>query len=151
VIGSLVPAAALGFASVLATVGDAALAPLLVGTFLERYAYATVFVLLSIGLYMMIASPNLVKKVIGMNLFQTAVFLFFVATAYVDDGGSPVVPTESAPGELAVASPLPHVIVLTAIVVGISLTAVALALIVRIYTEYGTMNEETLREVRVDE
>jgi multicomponent Na+:H+ antiporter subunit C len=124
---------------------------LLVDTFLTRYAYAAVFVLLSIGLYMMIASPNLVKKVIGMNLFQTAVFLFFVATAYVEGGGSPVVPQDGTPGELAVASPLPHVIVLTAIVVGISLTAVGLALIIRIYTEYGTMNEDTLREVRLDE
>jgi len=147
VIDTLTPVAT----PVLAGLADVTFAPALVETFLTRYAYATVFVLLSIGLYMMIASPNLVKKVIGMNLFQTAVFLFFVATAYVEGGGSPVVPTEATPGELAVASPLPHVIVLTAIVVGISLTAVGLALIIRIYTEYGTMNEETLREVRIDE
>ncbi len=119
--------------------------------FLTRYAYATVFVLLAIGLYMMIANQNLVKKVIGMNLFQTAVFLFFVAAAYVEGGASPVVPTEADPGGLAIASPLPHVIVLTAIVVGISLTAVGLALVVRIYSEYGTMREDTLREVRADE
>jgi multicomponent Na+:H+ antiporter subunit C len=119
--------------------------------FLTRYAYATVFVLLAIGLYMMIANQNLVKKVIGMNLFQTAVFLFFVAAAYVEGGASPVVPTEADPGGLVIASPLPHVIVLTAIVVGISLTAVGLALVVRIYSEYGTMREDTLREVRADE
>ena len=120
-----------------------------------RYAYALMFVLLGIGLYMMIANENLVKKVIGVNLFQTAIFLFFVSVAYVapdgEPGSSPVVPAESNPGELYVASPLPHVIVLTAIVVGVALTAVALALIVRIYSEYGTLREDTLREVRADE
>ena len=116
-----------------------------------RYAYATVFVLLAIGLYMMIASENLVKKVIGVNLFQTAIFLFFVAAAYVQGGEAPVVPATADPGQLTIASPLPHVIVLTAIVVGISLTAVGLALIVRIHAEYGTLREDTLREVRADE
>lgn len=111
-----------------------------------RYAYATFAILLAVGLYMMIASPNLVKKVIGLNMFQSAVFLFFVATAYVRGGSVPVIPPEGAAvGEHS--SPLPHVIVLTAIVVGVSLTAVALALIVRIYHEYGTLNENVIREV----
>ncbi len=116
-----------------------------------RYAYATVFVLLAIGLYMMIANESLVKKVIGVNLFQTAIFLFFIASAYVEEGTAPVVPATADPGTLVVASPLPHVIVLTAIVVGVSLTAVALALIVRIHAEYGTLREDTLREVRANE
>ena len=114
-----------------------------------RYAYATIFVLLSIGLYMMIANENLVKKIIGVNLFQTAIFLFFVSVAFVDGGSSPVVP--QGPATEPLASPLPHVIVLTAIVVGVALTAVGLALIVRIYAEYGTLREDTLREVRTDE
>lgn len=114
-----------------------------------RYAYATFAILLSIGLYMMIASPNLVKKVVGLNLFQSAIFLFFIASAYVEGASVPVVPSEGgAVG--AYASPLPQVIVLTAIVVGVSLTAVALALIVRLYAEYGTLDESTLREV-IDE
>ncbi|MFP8957121.1 cation:proton antiporter subunit C [Natrialbaceae archaeon A-CW3] len=120
-----------------------------------HYAYALMFVLLGIGLYMTIASENLVKKLIGVNLFQTAIFLFFVAVAYVEGGGSPVVPADSSveagSSELLLASPLPHVIVLTAIVVGIALTAVGLALIVRIHSEYGTLREDTLREVRADE
>ena len=114
-----------------------------------RYAYATMFVLLAIGLYMMIANENLVKKIIGVNLFQTAIFLFFVSVAFVDGGSSPVVP--QGPATEPLASPLPHVIVLTAIVVGVALTAVGLALIVRIYAEYGTLREDTLREVRTDE
>ena len=126
--------------------GTDAAVPLLLDALSTRYAYATFSVLLAIGLYMMIASPNLVKKVIGLNLFQSAIFLFFVSTAYVQGGSVPVIPTTGgAAGEYA--SPLPHVIVLTAIVVGVSLTAVALALIVRLYSEYGTLNEETIREV----
>ncbi|ELY39270.1 cation:proton antiporter subunit C [Natronorubrum tibetense] len=115
-----------------------------------RYAYALMFVLMGIGIYMIIANENLVKKLIGVNLFQTAIFLFFVAVAYVEGGKAPIVPSDgSDPGLMA--SPLPHVIVLTAIVVGIALTAVGLALIVRIYAEYGTLREDTLREVRADE
>lgn len=114
----------------------------------SRWVYIAVFILLAIGLYMMIANDHLVKKIIGVNLFQTAIFLFFIASAYVDGGSAPVVPAESAPGELVIASPLPHVIVLTAIVVGVALTAVGLALSVRIYSSYGTLNEETVREVQ---
>lgn len=114
-----------------------------------RYTYLLFAILFGIGLYMMIASPNFIKKIIGLNLFQTALFLFFVTTAYVQDGTVPVVP--QGPATEPTASPLPHVIVLTAIVVGVSLTAVALALVVRIYAEYGTLREDTLREVRTDD
>lgn len=114
----------------------------------SRYAYLAVFALVAVGLYMVIANDNLVKKVIGINLFQSAILLFFIATAFVDGGDAPIVPPETDPGELVVASPLPHVLVLTAIVVGVSLTAVGLALVVRIYNEYGTFYESSLREVR---
>ncbi|ADJ15776.1 cation:proton antiporter subunit C [Halalkalicoccus jeotgali] len=116
-----------------------------------RYAYVVFIVLLSVGLYMVIASQNLVKKVIGVNLFQTAIFLFFVAAAYIEGGSAPVVPKDPAGPTAVLVSPLPHVIVLTAIVVGIALTAVGLALIIRIYTEYGTLREDVLREVRADD
>lgn len=115
----------------------------------NRYAYLLFALLLAIGLYMVIASPNLVKKVIGLNLFQTAVFLFFIASAYVVGGRSPVVHPEAE--GIRYVSALPQVIVLTAIVVGVSLTAVALALIVRIYSEYGTLREDVLEEVSTDE
>jgi len=120
------------------------------GLLTSRYTYLLFAILLVTGLYIVVASSNLVKKVIGLNLFQTAIFLFFVSTAYVDGGAAPVIPEGAVAGQLY-ASPLPHVIVLTAIVVGVALTAVALALIVRIYGEYGTLDEETLREVRADE
>nr|WP_205628385.1 cation:proton antiporter subunit C [Haloprofundus marisrubri] len=116
---------------------------------LTRYNYIVVALLLPIGAYMMIENRNLVKKVIGMNIFQTGIFLFFITSAYREGGSPPIV---GSGGEAATyVSPLPHVLILTAIVVGVSLTAVALALIVRIYTEYGTLDEVNLREVRADE
>ncbi|SMO79027.1 cation:proton antiporter subunit C [Halorubrum cibi] len=114
-----------------------------------RHAYVVFALLLCIGLYMMIANPNLVKKVIGLNLFQTAIFLLFIASAYVDGGAIPIVPSGGGGGPYV--SPLPHVLVLTAIVVGVSLTAVALALCIRIYDEYGTLRVDTLRELLREE
>jgi multicomponent Na+:H+ antiporter subunit C len=112
---------------------------------LTRYNYIAVIALAGIGVYMMIENRNLVKKVIGMNVFQTAIFLFFVTTAYVN-GAAPAIVGSSGGGGPYV-SPLPQVLILTAIVVGVSLTAVALALIVRIYAEYGTLDEQVLQEV----
>ena len=114
----------------------------------SRAFYLATFLLLGIGTYMMIASANLVKKVIGMNVFQTGIFLFFIAAAYVDGASNPVV---HGGGHGEYVSPLPHVLILTAIVVGVSLTAVALGLIVRIYDEYGTLETDVLAEVRADE
>jgi multicomponent Na+:H+ antiporter subunit C len=114
----------------------------------SRWAYATFVFLMVTGIYMMIANANLVKKIIGLNLFQSAVFLFFIASAYVVDGSPPIVPPDGSGGPYV--SPLPHVIVLTAIVVGVSLTAVALALVVRIHAEYGTLDESVIREVTDD-
>ena len=113
---------------------------------LTRYNYLAVVLLLGIGLYVVIDSSNLVKKVIGMNVFQTGIFLFFITAAYVE-GGEPAV---IADGGGPYVSPLPHVLILTAIVVGVSLTAVALALIVRIYAEYGTLDETTLQQIDND-
>ncbi|NHN42330.1 cation:proton antiporter subunit C [Halorubellus sp. JP-L1] len=107
-----------------------------------RLYYVVAFLLLGVGTYMLVGNTNLVKKVIGMNVFQTGIFLFFVVTAFVD-GASPPLLTAPAP----YVSPLPHVLILTAIVVGVSLTAVALGLVVRIYHEYGTLDEESIERV----
>jgi multicomponent Na+:H+ antiporter subunit C len=122
----------------------------LAGILATRHAYVAFALLLCIGLYMMIANKNLVKKIIGLNLFQTAIFLLFIASAYVEGGQIPIVPSGGPTGGTYV-SPLPHVLVLTAIVVGVSLTAVGLALCIRIYDEYGTLRTDTLRELLRDE
>jgi multicomponent Na+:H+ antiporter subunit C len=107
--------------------------------------YIAAVLLVAIGLYGIAASVNLVKKVIALNIFQVGVFLVFITAAYVRGGGPPIVGTGPT------ASPLPHVLILTAIVVGVSLTAVALALIVRIYDAYGSLDERVIREVQADE
>jgi len=116
------------------------------GVLADRTYYLAAVLLLGVGTYMLIGNRNLVKKVIGMNIFQTGIFLFFIATAFVE-GASPPLLTAPSPH----VSPLPHVLILTAIVVGVSLTAVALALIVRVYASYGTLNEATLRELVTDD
>jgi multicomponent Na+:H+ antiporter subunit C len=108
-----------------------------------RAAYVAYALLVGVGLYVLVAEDNLVKRVIGLNLFQTGVFLFFVASAFRAVGRVPLL---SAPGPYV--NPLPHVLILTAIVVGVSVTAVALALVVRLHDEYGTFSERAIREVR---
>jgi len=112
----------------------------------SRYNYYAVVLLLGIGLYTVIDSRNLVKKVIGMNIFQTGIFLFFITLAYRAGGEPPIIEEGAGP----YVSPLPHVLILTAIVVGVSLTAVALALIVRIYSAYGTLDEDKLKQLYYD-
>jgi multicomponent Na+:H+ antiporter subunit C len=111
----------------------------LVAVLLARYAYVAFVVVASLGLYLVVADANLVKKVVGLNLFQTGVFLFFVSAAAVAGGSAPVT-TNPAP----YVAPLPHVLVLTAIVVGVSLTALALALVVRIHATYGSIEEDVV-------
>jgi multicomponent Na+:H+ antiporter subunit C len=136
-------AATLGVGVATLDVATAAVAPPVVELLATRYYYLATFLLLGIGTYMMIADANLVKKVIGLNIFQTGIFLFFIAAAYVE-GANPPLLSEAGP----YVSPLPHVLILTAIVVGVSLTAVALGLVVRIYAEYGTLEADVVREVR---
>lgn len=114
---------------------------------LTRYNYIAAFLVIAVGLYMVVGDRNLVKKVIGLNIFQTGIFLFFITAAYVEGGAPPVL----ADGVETYVSPLPHVLILTAIVVGLSLTAVALTLIIRIYSEYGTLREDVLREMDTDD
>ena len=107
------------------------------------HQYQIAFVLLvGVGLYTMIDAKNLVKKVIGLNIFQVGLFLFLVSSGYLAGAGPAIVD-----GEGRYVNPLPHVLILTAIVVGVSLTALALALIIRVYDEYGTLDEEHIQEV----
>ena len=114
---------------------------------LTRYNYIAAVLLIAGGLYMVVGDRNLVKKVIGLNLFQTGIFLFFITAGFVTGGQSPVL----VEGSATYVNPLPHVLILTAIVVGVSLTAVALTLVVRIYSEYGTLREDLLREMETND
>ena len=116
----------------------------MIDLFATHYSYLIAIALIGIGLYGVTASPNLVKKIIGLNIFQVGIFLFFVTSGFVDGAAPPLLGHGSGP----YASPLPHVLILTAIVVGVSLTAVALALVVRIYDAYGTLDADAIEEVR---
>ncbi len=122
----------------------------LIDEIVGKYNYWIYVILMMIGFYAMIAKSNLVKKLIGMNIFQTAIILFFVSTGVKRDAGLPIVDKELAlAGAIDVASvvnPLPHVLMLTAIVVGVSVTGIALAVILRIYREYGTLEEDEILE-----
>ena len=108
--------------------------------FFEKYIYWFSILLMMIGLYTMIQKGNLIKKIIGMNIFQTAVFLFYISIAKVEGGTAPILWEKAN----LYANPLPHVLILTAIVVSVSVTAVALALVIRIYKAYGTIEEEQI-------
>ncbi len=107
--------------------------------------YLVAIVLLMTGLYMVLASPNLVKKVIGLNVFQTAVFVLFISMGVVGEGSAPILMLHSEQLEIY-SNPLPHVLILTAIVVGVATTAVGLALAIRIHDAYGTVEDDLLVE-----
>lgn len=113
---------------------------------ITQYNYIISSALFLIGLYTMISRKNLIKKIIGLNIMDTSVFLFYISMGSVDGGIAPIV----IPGQENViyVNPLPQAFILTAIVVSVSVTAVALALAVKLYEEYGTLNADKIRERR---
>ena len=136
--------------------------------FFALYNYWIVIILMMAGLYIMIARHNLVKKMIGLSIFQTSIFYLYISMGKVAGGTAPIfltVPshdnhtdiandttavdtsTADTTAEVIFSNPLPHVLILTAIVVGVATTAVGLALIVRINEEYGSIEEDELRAI----
>lgn len=113
--------------------------------FMELYNYWICILLMMIGFYAVIAKSNLVKKVIGLGLFQTGIFLFYITVGKIDGGTAPV--TVHAIEGAVYSNPLPHALILTAIVVSVSTLAVALAIIVKIKDEYGTINEDEIAKL----
>jgi len=108
---------------------------------LGLYNYWIVVVLMMIGLYIVIAHGNLVKKIVGLNIFQTSVFIFYISLGKVDGGSAPIL----AEGVNLYSNPLPHVLILTAIVVSLATTALGLAIVVRIKEAYGSIEEEKIQ------
>jgi multicomponent Na+:H+ antiporter subunit C len=118
-------------------------------SFIEgKYNYWICIILMMTGFYAVIAKGNLIKKIIGLNVFQTAVFLFYISLAVREGSTAPIILTQAhgalSPEAVTYTNPLPHVLILTAIVVGVSVTAVALALVINIYRAYGTMDEKKI-------
>lgn len=110
---------------------------MLVGLFND---WVVVFLMMS-GLYIVIAHGNLIKKIVGLTIFQTSVFIFYISMAKVDGGTAPILADDIT----LYSNPLPHVLILTAIVVGIATTALALSLVVRIKESYGSIEEEDIQ------
>lgn len=106
-----------------------------------KYNYWVFIILMMIGLYGILAKDNLIKKIIGLNIFQTAIFLYFISLGAVRKGTAPIADEKIIQKGYIYANPLPHVLILTAIVVSVATTAVALSLIIRMYREYGTIEE----------
>lgn len=104
---------------------------------LSHFNYWIVMVLMMLGFFIVIARDNLVKKLIGLNIFQTSVFIFYISAGNVSGGAAPILKE----GVTLYSNPLPHVLILTAIVVGIATTALGLALVVRIHAAYGSVHE----------
>lgn len=114
---------------------------------ISKYNYWIYIILMMIGFYAMIGKRNLIKKIVGLNIFQTSIILYFVSTAAKKGATIPIV-AHGHGGEAAHAvqyvNPLPHVLMLTAIVVMVGTFGVALAFIIRIYRAYGTIEEDEI-------
>ena len=122
-------------------------------TFIMGHLNYWLFIMLMMtGLFIVISRGNLIKKIVGLNIFQTSVFMFYISIGKVAGGTAPIFPTDMKinPSTLY-SNPLPHVLILTAIVVGIATTALGLALIVRIREAFGTIEDEEISLIESDE
>ncbi len=106
------------------------------------FNYWVFAIVLSLGLYTVIAKTNLVKKLIGLSIFQSAVFLMYITMDKVEGGTAPII--QKGVEDQLFSNPLPQVLILTAIVVGVSTLALGLAIVVRIYEAYGTIEEDEI-------
>jgi multicomponent Na+:H+ antiporter subunit C len=111
------------------------------------YNYWIVIVLMMTGFYVVISRGNLIKKIVGLNIFQTSVFILYISMGKVAGGTAPIVVEGT---DALYSNPLPHVLILTAIVVGVATTALGLALIVRIKEAYGTVEEDEIQSQEVE-
>ena len=123
--------------------------------FLGHVNYWLFIVLMMTGFYIVVARGNYVKKVVGLNIFQVAVFMLYISIGKVAGGTAPILPQNlqgkiKVDPEIVYSNPLPHVLILTAIVVGIATTSLALALIVRIREEYDTIEEDEVLEIEAE-
>ncbi|MEQ8432844.1 MAG: cation:proton antiporter subunit C [Oceanicaulis sp.] len=118
---------------------------------LERLPYVAAIVLMMVGLYALLATGNLVKRMVGLTLFQTSVFLLYIAIGKVFGGAPPILDYKALKADTLdpatlYSNPLPQVLILTAIVVGVATLAVGLALVVRIREAYGTIEDDEIAE-----
>lgn len=110
--------------------------------FLDYFNYWIVVFLMMAGFYIVIAHDNLIKKIVGLNIFQASVFVLYISFGKITGGTAPII----ADGLSVYSNPLPHVLILTAIVVGVATTALGLALVVRINEAYGTIEDDEIHK-----
>jgi multicomponent Na+:H+ antiporter subunit C len=108
--------------------------------FLGLVNYWVFVFLMMVGFYILISRGNLIKKIVGLSIFQTSVFILYISMGKIQGGTAPIL----MEGDVVYSNPLPHVLILTAIVVGVATTAVGLSLIVRIHEAYGTVEEDEI-------
>jgi multicomponent Na+:H+ antiporter subunit C len=111
-------------------------------TFIDHYNYVITVFLMVTGLYIVVARGNMVKKLVGLSIFQTSVYLLYIEPGKILGGTAPILD----PVFRVYSNPLPHVLILTAIVVGVATIALGLALVVRINEAYGTIEEDEIFE-----
>lgn len=135
----------------------------------SQFNYVVVIILMMVGLYVVFASRNLIKKLVGLSVFQTSVFLLYITIGKVSGGQPPILVDDHADsGEVLVAAstkaaaieaahggghdvlysnPLPHVLILTAIVVGVATLSIGLSLVVRIREVYGVIEDDVIESI----
>ena len=114
---------------------------------LDSWNYLVVIILMMGGLFIVISQTNLVKKLVGLAIFQTSVFLFYISAGKIAGGTAPIL--TDAPGTVY-SNPLPHVLILTAIVVGVATTALGLALVLRINAAFGSIEDDEIIAMKAE-
>ena len=107
---------------------------------IDHFNYFIIFFLMVSGLYVVVARGNMIKKLVGLMLFQTSVYLLYLSPGKILGGTPPIIDENFQ----IYSNPLPHVLILTAIVVGVATLALGLALVLRINEEYGTIEEDEI-------
>jgi multicomponent Na+:H+ antiporter subunit C len=118
-----------------------------VAQILESWNYLVVIALMMGGLFIVISQNNLVKKLVGLALFQTSVFIFYISVGKMAGGTAPIL-TDGP--ETLYSNPLPHVLILTAIVVGVATTALGLALVLRIHAAFGSIEDDEVQPMKAE-
>lgn len=113
----------------------------------DSWNYLIVICLMMGGLFIVISQNNLVKKLVGLAIFQTSVFLFYITVGKIAGGTAPIL-IDSA--DVAYSNPLPHVLILTAIVVGVATTALGLALVLRIHAAFGSIEDDEVLTIKAE-
>lgn len=114
--------------------------------FVGLFNYWAVIALMMLGFYTLIARSNLVKKLIGLSIFQTSVIIFYISLGKIRGGTAPILIDGGASEDIVYSNPIPHVLMLTAIVVGVATLALGLSLVVRINEAFGTVEEDLIQD-----